>query len=184
MLNRSALDQSTVGKASWFEITVNSHPTGTVPMQRPLTYVSNEAWFQIVFPAPVPCCCPWAAASILRTPVPLLYHHANTMLSRAAPQLAALARRPVAARGMTTVAEAVQTAEDALKHSGYSSIDFTIDEDMKVYDAVQKFAAFNIGCLVTTDKEGELQRNSEETECAPGDLCIHVLTKPSLVDHL
>ena len=77
------------------------------------------------------------------------------MLSRTSPQLAALARRATASRGLTTVAEAVRTAEDALKYSGYSSIDFTIDEDMKVYDAVQKFAAFNIGCLVTTDKQGE-----------------------------
>lgn len=83
------------------------------------------------------------------------------MLSRTSPHVAALARRAVASqqRGqLTTVAEAVRTAEDALKHSGYSSIDFTIDQDAKVYDAVQKFAAFNIGCLVTTDKEGESSR--------------------------
>jgi hypothetical protein len=78
------------------------------------------------------------------------------MLSRTSPQLAALARRAIATRSLTTVAEAVRTAEDALKYSGYSSIDFTIDQNAKVYDAVQKFAAFNIGCLVTTDQEGKL----------------------------
>lgn len=77
------------------------------------------------------------------------------MLSRTSPQLTALARRAVASRSFTTVGEAVRTAEDALKYSGYSSIDFTIDQDAKVYDAVQKFAAFNIGCLVTTDKQGK-----------------------------
>jgi hypothetical protein len=60
--------------------------------------------------------------------------------------------RFVAARPLGTVAG---TISDALKYSGYSSIDFTIPEDAPTYDAVQKFAAFNIGCLVTTDKAGE-----------------------------
>ena len=46
------------------------------------------------------------------------------------------------------------TVSDALKFSGYSEIDFTIQEDAPVYDAVQKFAAFNIGCLVVTDTAG------------------------------
>lgn len=43
------------------------------------------------------------------------------------------------------------TAYDALSRSGYNSIDYTIKEDATVYDAVHKFAAFNIGCLVTVD---------------------------------
>ena len=55
-----------------------------------------------------------------------------------------------------TVIEAA-TAGDALKYSGYSAIDFTINEDATVFDAVQKFAAFNIGCLVTTDAAGMLK---------------------------
>ncbi|EEC47177.1 predicted protein [Phaeodactylum tricornutum CCAP 1055/1] len=63
--------------------------------------------------------------------------------------------RPVsfasAVRSIATV-----TADDALKYSGYMQIDFTIPEDTPVYDAVQKFAAFNIGCLVTTDKAGNM----------------------------
>lgn len=58
-------------------------------------------------------------------------------------------------RSFTTVIEAA-TAGDALKYSGYSAIDFTINEDATVFDAVQKFAAFNIGCLVTTDAAGML----------------------------
>jgi hypothetical protein len=69
------------------------------------------------------------------------------------------ARRSLAstavARSMTTVGEA-STVNDALKYSGYSTIDFTISDDAPVYDAVQKFAAFNIGCLVTTDAKGKL----------------------------
>lgn len=43
------------------------------------------------------------------------------------------------------------TAYDALSRSGYNSIDYTIKENATVYDAVHKFAAFNIGCLVTVD---------------------------------
>ena len=55
----------------------------------------------------------------------------------------------------TSVKEAA-TADDALRFSGYSAIDFTIPEDAPVYDAVQKFAAFNIGCLVTVDAAGKI----------------------------
>jgi hypothetical protein len=43
------------------------------------------------------------------------------------------------------------TAYDALSRSGYNSIDYTIKDSATVYDAVHKFAAFNIGCLVTVD---------------------------------
>jgi predicted transcriptional regulator len=82
------------------------------------------------------------------------------MLSRAA---FTVSRRAPAAfvaaspyRAMTTVREAA-TADDALKFSGYQSIDFTIKDNASVYDAVQKFAAFNIGCLVTTDEAGTLR---------------------------
>jgi hypothetical protein len=57
-------------------------------------------------------------------------------------------------RFQSTVVECA-TANDALKYSGYSEIDFTISEDSTVYDAVQKFAAFNIGCLVTIDSAGK-----------------------------
>ena len=55
----------------------------------------------------------------------------------------------------TSVKEAA-TADDALRFSGYSAIDFTIPEDAPVYDAVQKFAAFNIGCLVAVDAAGKI----------------------------
>ena len=62
------------------------------------------------------------------------------------------AARP-AFRGMVTIQEA-STADDALKGSCYSSIDYTVMEDAPVIEAVQKFSAYNIGCLVTTDKAG------------------------------
>jgi len=35
-------------------------------------------------------------------------------------------------------------------------IDYTINEDLPVYDAVQKFAAYNIGCLVTVNADGKI----------------------------
>jgi predicted transcriptional regulator len=54
---------------------------------------------------------------------------------------------------MVTVHEAL-TAEDARKVSGYVQIDYTISEDVPVYEAVQRLAAFNIGCLVTLDANG------------------------------
>lgn len=47
------------------------------------------------------------------------------------------------------------TATDAWNKSCYSEIDYTIKEDLPVYEAVQKFAAYNIGCLVTVDSDGE-----------------------------
>lgn len=96
----------------------------------------------------------------------IVFHFYFTMLSRAA---TSFARRSVVAssiaapRALTTVSEAIgATADDALKFSGYQSIDFTIREDAPVYDAVQKFAAYNIGCLVTTDAAG---KNTEARVC-------------------
>eukprot|EP00980_Cylindrotheca_fusiformis_P018596 scaffold6162_cov154-Cylindrotheca_fusiformis.AAC.6 len=79
------------------------------------------------------------------------------MFSRVSP-LVRTAARPMArsaSRGMVTIQEAL-TAEDARKISCYSEIDYAINEDAPVLDAVQKFAAYNIGCLVTTDANGNL----------------------------
>ena len=58
-------------------------------------------------------------------------------------------------RSMVTVKEGL-TATDAWNKSCYSGIDYTISEDLPVYDAVQKFAAYNIGCLVTVDGDGKI----------------------------
>lgn len=75
------------------------------------------------------------------------------MLSRSS---VSISRRLVATRYLTTVKQAAgATADDALKYSGYQGIDFSIKDTAPVYDAVQKFAAFNIGCLVTTDAAGK-----------------------------
>jgi pyocin large subunit-like protein len=89
------------------------------------------------------------------------------MLSRTAVSLSRRAAVPAfaasASRSVTTVAEAA-TADDALKFSGYQQIDFKIKDTATVYEAVQKLAAFNIGCLVTTDEAGTKQ--SQGAICA------------------
>lgn len=57
-------------------------------------------------------------------------------------------------RTMTTVAES-PSAADAWKRSCYVEIDFTIGEDQLVFEAVQRFVAYDIGCLITVDEEGK-----------------------------
>ena len=44
---------------------------------------------------------------------------------------------------------------DAWNKSCYHEMDFTISEDAAVYDAVQKFSAYDVGALVTVDAEGK-----------------------------
>ena len=48
------------------------------------------------------------------------------------------------------------SARDAWKKSCYYEIDYTISEDATMYEAVQKFSAYDIGCLVTTNNDGEI----------------------------
>jgi predicted transcriptional regulator len=57
-------------------------------------------------------------------------------------------------RSIGTLEES-QTAKSAWKKSCYFEMDFTISEDASVYEAVQKFAAYDVGCLVTTDSAGK-----------------------------
>ena len=49
-----------------------------------------------------------------------------------------------------------RTAEHAWNKSCYSGIDYTISEDANVFDLVEKLAAYDVGCLVTKDKEGKI----------------------------
>jgi hypothetical protein len=77
------------------------------------------------------------------------------MFSRIAPIVArtAVARStvaPTAVRGFATIT----TAAEAAKLSGYGNIEFRIQEDAMVFEAVQQFAANNIGCLVTVNESG------------------------------
>jgi len=79
------------------------------------------------------------------------------MLSRISPIVARVARStslaaPASIRGIASIT----TAGEAAKLSGYSNIDFRIKEDAMVIEAVQQFAANNIGCLVTVNDSGAL----------------------------
>eukprot|EP00581_Thalassiosira_minuscula_P031023 CAMPEP_0183765004 /NCGR_PEP_ID=MMETSP0739-20130205/10667_1 /TAXON_ID=385413 /ORGANISM="Thalassiosira miniscula, Strain CCMP1093" /LENGTH=162 /DNA_ID=CAMNT_0026003617 /DNA_START=222 /DNA_END=710 /DNA_ORIENTATION=- len=47
-------------------------------------------------------------------------------------------------------------ASYAWNKSCYSGMDYSIGEDSTVYEAVEKFAAYNVGCLVTKDADGKL----------------------------
>jgi len=75
------------------------------------------------------------------------------MLSRIALSTRAVSRNAVA-RTIVTVEKA--TAEQALNLSGYKTIDYTVNEGATVFEAINKFAAFNIGCLVTVNDTGTM----------------------------
>mmetsp|Transcript_4068 Transcript_4068/g.8443 ORF Transcript_4068/g.8443 Transcript_4068/m.8443 type:complete len:180 (-) Transcript_4068:219-758(-) len=71
------------------------------------------------------------------------------------PTVARRATLATATRPMSTVGTAF-TAGDAADLSGYKKIDFSINEDATVLEAVKTFVAHNIGCLVTTNSKGDL----------------------------
>eukprot|EP00903_Cladosiphon_okamuranus_P009117 g8710.t1 len=54
---------------------------------------------------------------------------------------------------VATTVENRSSAKDALEKSCYFKIDFGISEDSTVYEAVQRFAAYNIGALAVTDAD-------------------------------
>ena len=70
------------------------------------------------------------------------------------PTVARRATLATATRPMSTVGTAF-TAGDAADLSGYKKIDFSINEDATVLEAVKTFVAHNIGCLVTTNSKGQ-----------------------------
>lgn len=81
------------------------------------------------------------------------------MLSRVCTTFAVRAGRSLGApatRCLSTTIEQVATADEAWKKSCFSGMDFTINDEETVYDAVQKLAGFNIGCLVTVDGDGNM----------------------------
>jgi hypothetical protein len=76
----------------------------------------------------------------------------RSSISRASPRVFANASE---IRSMSTTVEEEVLASDAFKKSCYVAIDFTIPEEATVYDAVQRFSAYDIGALVTTDPDGK-----------------------------
>lgn len=77
------------------------------------------------------------ATKVARRSAPLASRHQLTFRAR-----------PAITTATRTFAQSVKeglTATDAWNKSCYSEIDYTISDDAAVYDAVQKFAAYNIG---------------------------------------
>lgn len=58
-------------------------------------------------------------------------------------------------RNMSSIATPI-SAIDVFKKSCYHKIDFKISEDSSVQEAVNRFTAFNIGCLAVTDKNNKV----------------------------
>ena len=56
-------------------------------------------------------------------------------------------------RYLSSAVNSSTTAMNVYKKSCYFKIDFKINEEMPVTEAVTRFSAFNIGCLAVTDKE-------------------------------
>ena len=76
-----------------------------------------------------------------------MFSLASTVARRTAP----LARHQLTLRaGFAQSVKEGLTATDAWTKSCYSEIDYTISDDAAVYDAVQKFAAYNIGKIFVT----------------------------------
>lgn len=82
------------------------------------------------------------------------------------------------ARSFGTVAES-PSATDAMKASCYMEIDFTIPDKAYAIEAIQKFAAFDIGCLITTDDDGMSVWLREHEFCYS-----HLIHSPFSVVHL
>jgi hypothetical protein len=71
-----------------------------------------------------------------------MFSLASNLTRRAAP----MARHQLTLRaGFAQSVKEGLTATDAWTKSCYSEIDYTVNDDASVYEAVQKFAAYNIG---------------------------------------
>jgi len=97
-----------------------------------------------------------ASSLLLRRGVPSLALHRTSPIVALShfPSIKQLANTN-GRRSMTTVAES-SDATDAWKKSCYVEIDFTISENATVYDAVQRFSAYDIGALVVVDDKGDI----------------------------
>jgi predicted transcriptional regulator len=60
-------------------------------------------------------------------------------------------------RGFSSVNSIIKTsAMSVFERSCYHKIDFKINEEASVKDALKRFTAFNIGCLAVTNKENKV----------------------------
>jgi len=86
-----------------------------------------------------------------------MFTRASSSICRVAASRASQRSSPlVASRAFSSPISDSTEASTAWKKSCYHEIDFTISEDSTVYEAVQKFSAFDIGALVTVDDKGHI----------------------------
>ena len=59
-------------------------------------------------------------------------------------------------RHLSSIVNSSTTAMNVYKKSCYFKIDFRINEDKPISEAITRFSAFNIGCLAVTDNENKV----------------------------
>ena len=63
-----------------------------------------------------------------------------------------------------TDTSSMASASSAWEKSCYKNMEYTISDSMTVFDAVQRFSAYNVGALVTVDDKGKLSGVSSERD--------------------
>jgi len=79
------------------------------------------------------------------------------------------------------------SALNVFENSCYRKVDFKINEDSNVKDAVVRFAAFNIGCLAVTDKNdkviGVCSERDYINKVAALDKCMNTMKVKDICSH-
>lgn len=88
---------------------------------------------------------------------------------------------PTASFATAVHAEDRGSVELAWNKSCYVGMDFTISEDATVYDAVQKFSAYDVGALVTTDTEGQMSGVISERDYIKKISLLEKVSKETLI---
>lgn len=102
--------------------------------------------------------------------------------TRAPQSLLKVNSAPIGSRFYTL--EEHPSAKSAWEKSCYFEMDFTIPEDATVYEAVQKFAAYDIGCLVTTDASGKISGVISERDYISKIALLGRISKDTLVKEI
>mmetsp|Transcript_11646 Transcript_11646/g.13261 ORF Transcript_11646/g.13261 Transcript_11646/m.13261 type:complete len:193 (-) Transcript_11646:191-769(-) len=86
-----------------------------------------------------------------------MFSRASSSILRVAASRSSVKSAPTCyGRLFSSSIESSPEASAAWKKSCYHEIDFTISDECTVYEAVQKFSAFDIGALITVDDKGDI----------------------------
>ena len=80
----------------------------------------------------------------------------NNVVTRSRMLSAAATRVTAPTQDAITDVSQHASASTAWEKSCYNKIDYTIEDNLSVYEAVQRFSAYNVGALVTTDEAGKI----------------------------